>query len=891
MPVLAPLLWPKIVYKSKRGITLDEHQRILAEEKNAERNLYYQLLCVFGGLDGHPPGSESCFAGLPIESVFSSLGPAFAERLMACKEDSFRLRVLRLLSENGTRDGLLLAKSMAICDSCPEVRLLAFYFVFAAGIKGWHHHFAREVRRQGGWSHELLVVGFHCPEISVHGFRRRVDRSFKHLTSLEKRLKLQNLCYRLDKTWGGECGKAEYEWCRTAYPIEVSKDNEPVTSYRHFCLRRAAKQFPDWVALKIIEEVSQIDPTSFGKLPLECLTQSQKNEIVRQHIAYYTSVSPSRHEGFRLFANLSPEIVARDVLALILKPEYSKDYEKLNWVIYPALRELDRNAILSVVSDPSFATPNPDHLEHLLNALSSTRPDENTIIRKDVLNAWRTHLHEWIDLLPPLSQTTAHIWPNVALLLSELGHVDDAALILAWLQGDHKRVACEQEVRQKAYEDYRTSGGTTALPSAVIPCSYQYIYHQALWGFTGESVAAQITKLIEMPNELGFAANWLANHLGAPSAEKFSQGRSFKDFELVSARRSRSTAFTASADSLIMALKSTIDHCICDENIRRNNGLDGAFLALARLEGGPSGAWVIERLEKYYGDQSCEGLFESMTLVGASFEGKRLLPFVQRTIHQVLHTQYQSNTDFTYQVVQSLTALLYSDAPELAGQLIDNEAAPIFKNGDFQTESLIRVSRWSASPWTDSWLKTFFSPKQPERLRSVAFHIAIDRAADRQSFDQLRELALLFIDLGNLETSEGDWTIPRRLGEILSAYPGHLATVIKDALEAKSVEEARRWLRLLGGFETDQAVLVAFQLAERFGEAQLNVVTCITPTHQDGASISFNGWGAPWRRTSWQFPAIFEHLVKMSQSSDTHLRLASEIALFWLDRERLTASY
>ena len=47
-PVLAPRLWPKSHPKSRRGITLAEHLRILDAEKNAERNLYYQLLWEIG---------------------------------------------------------------------------------------------------------------------------------------------------------------------------------------------------------------------------------------------------------------------------------------------------------------------------------------------------------------------------------------------------------------------------------------------------------------------------------------------------------------------------------------------------------------------------------------------------------------------------------------------------------------------------------------------------------------------------------------------------------------------------------------------------------------------------------------------------------------------------
>ena len=47
-PILAPRLWPKLRFKSKRGITLAEHLRILAAEKNPERNLFYQLLWEVG---------------------------------------------------------------------------------------------------------------------------------------------------------------------------------------------------------------------------------------------------------------------------------------------------------------------------------------------------------------------------------------------------------------------------------------------------------------------------------------------------------------------------------------------------------------------------------------------------------------------------------------------------------------------------------------------------------------------------------------------------------------------------------------------------------------------------------------------------------------------------
>ncbi len=48
-PVLPRLQWPVIEYKDKRAITIEEHQKIIAREKNREMNAYLQLLWHIGG--------------------------------------------------------------------------------------------------------------------------------------------------------------------------------------------------------------------------------------------------------------------------------------------------------------------------------------------------------------------------------------------------------------------------------------------------------------------------------------------------------------------------------------------------------------------------------------------------------------------------------------------------------------------------------------------------------------------------------------------------------------------------------------------------------------------------------------------------------------------------
>jgi len=48
-PIIPKRQWPEIKFKEKRGITLEEHQKIVAGESNAELRDYYELLWNLGG--------------------------------------------------------------------------------------------------------------------------------------------------------------------------------------------------------------------------------------------------------------------------------------------------------------------------------------------------------------------------------------------------------------------------------------------------------------------------------------------------------------------------------------------------------------------------------------------------------------------------------------------------------------------------------------------------------------------------------------------------------------------------------------------------------------------------------------------------------------------------
>lgn len=61
-PVMPKKRWPKVVFKDKRAITLEEHQKILAAEVNPERKVFYQLCWHLGA-------SQTDIASLKAEDV------------------------------------------------------------------------------------------------------------------------------------------------------------------------------------------------------------------------------------------------------------------------------------------------------------------------------------------------------------------------------------------------------------------------------------------------------------------------------------------------------------------------------------------------------------------------------------------------------------------------------------------------------------------------------------------------------------------------------------------------------------------------------------------------------------------------------------------------------
>ncbi len=61
-PIIPKRAWPKVEFGEKRAITFEEHQRIIAKEKNPERRAFYEICW-------HVGGSQSDMAELRAENI------------------------------------------------------------------------------------------------------------------------------------------------------------------------------------------------------------------------------------------------------------------------------------------------------------------------------------------------------------------------------------------------------------------------------------------------------------------------------------------------------------------------------------------------------------------------------------------------------------------------------------------------------------------------------------------------------------------------------------------------------------------------------------------------------------------------------------------------------
>ena len=161
--ILPKHCWPKIEPKNKRAITWDEHQMIIAAEKNTERRLYYEMLWEIGS-------SQSDAANL-TRANFAD-GVLVYVREKTGTQASIRIgERLKSILDQLPSDGLLFPK---IATLCSVARSAEFYRrCHLLGIVGVSLHSYRYA-----WAERAFSVGY--PERFAQAARGHDSRAIHH---------------------------------------------------------------------------------------------------------------------------------------------------------------------------------------------------------------------------------------------------------------------------------------------------------------------------------------------------------------------------------------------------------------------------------------------------------------------------------------------------------------------------------------------------------------------------------------------------------------------------------------------------------------------------------------------------------------------------------------
>ena len=203
----------------------------------------------------------------------------------------------------------------------------------------------------------------------------------------------------------------------------------------------------------------------------------------------------------------------------------------------------------------------------------------------------------------------------------------------------------------------------------------------------------------------------------------------------------------------------------------------------------------MDRLEQHYPDECWDDLCENMTLIGVQLDGRRLLPFVRQTLKEVTSNSRFGN-DETYRLVRAIISLLYSNAPQLAFDVLDKDARSLLQRYEF--ESLIHRAQWVESATIEAWLTGVIkNGSMPAAARTIAAGVLLQRARCSRNVEMVVNCADWFVREPTIRQSEGSYGLERLIGEIAAQDPTMRVALLDKAGETHSLEAAYGWLRII----------------------------------------------------------------------------------------------
>ena len=834
---------------------------------------------VFAGLAGYPPGSHSWLPDVPIANVVRSLGDNWTQQILAIEKSELRLRILNELGASAAEESRELIGAIAIHDSSPANRILAFKMLFERNESGWLRPFLREVRAMGGWSSGLLIVVGLSRQCSIIGWRRRMTKLLRVSSDLAAHYKALRAWVEYDREGAARQACIEYDWLEHQ-PFDTP---EASFSYQKFCLCVAAKVNEAWTREKLLLLVNIGNLASLPELPTNVLTTADRKSIVEQFMPDVIRSDSGVRQKAEALSMLEPDVAATVILGKLCEEGAQHRDRTETWTIKNALTFIPRDSLIRVACQEQYRGLQGESLLALIDALAYRR--DRLALRQldaDLQHDYRERLLAWQQYLPPISYETNPIWCSFASLLGEMGDSRDAAFVISLLRKDSELVKQQQSRWRDAVRAFETSGRTTARPQPLSATSYSPLYQGALFGFSGNAVAEQVTELLRTKEEVAFAANWLATNIDAPRSSSASFQR---NFSVIGQLRSREPAFIAQAEPLNQLIRNAIDQALTASGWKDVSQFSRAFEAVARLDNEGAGEWVTERVEQYFADEWMDGLFENLILLGCKLQGSRILPFAHRVIAGVSGSRTSSN-DQTYRVESVLCTLFYSDTPQAAIDLLAGDAAWFMRSHHFKT-LLVNIV-WIDSELIDEWAtRLSLDESLPIDARVMLAAMLLHRARRTNNIDMVSDSAKWFAKTADAGESEHSRMVEDLLASMMSENRAVETALLANAENSSSAQEALRWLRVFSSFGSVRATPVALKLAERFGEEHVPAVTALAPIEQVGGSLTFSGWAYFQRRRFHFEPEVMTRLYEILESPQPALSRAARRAVLWIERERI----
>jgi hypothetical protein len=837
---------------------------------------------TWAALEGNPPTNYDCYERISSTFLVRALGEGFLEKLHAVPDEDFRFRALATVGRTPSTESLSVSEDLVIRDPARPVCHLAFRQLFVSGRRGWIGRFFSYAKRHGWTAGTLLILHTHR-RCTPERFRKFATRYVVKLVAPQERARALTFWEQVDAESAAAIARQEYDRLINAGPTGSSQES----LWRLRCLKTGALN-DRWASPRVVREVLSGGISSTDQL-LGILSKTDRGVVVRRLLPELVQAGQSAIIERRNILELAPVVAAECLLDQIVKAEGGIEGEPQR-SLRQALLEVSREAIVQAALVSRFAEIGSHEIPALLRAMSPSSPGGYAhavrLLDTEILSAYRERLHHWQSLLSPMSEDSAAIWAYYSTLLGEVGHPSDADLIYLILKAEETRAIEGVKKRRQESEAWQRSGRGSASPGPIIRPSYGNWHIAALANIPGQRCSEIMRELLSNPEQIGVSAHWLATEAGADPIELSGSLFNRPRFDLIYKKRLAREPLQARALEADGAIKTAIDGQLSRQSDYVPSSLLSAFCAVARLSSPGSEFWILERLERYFPGASVENILETMTLAGGLLPGPRILPFVRNTI--VSSQEPLGSSDQTYRVTKALGILFFSDSPQLAIEILNTELAWFLKSHQFR--SLLKMLVWEESSLVEDWLQQLSTDETMALdMRYVVLECILERALKRADHALILDFAGRLVQMPN----HNDAFPPRRLISKLAAESDSFRSqLFARARDARSIQEASGWLKLISDIGTNDGVRVAIGLADRFGE-QLGAISSMAPYLQEGTRLGFQGWfysiGGRFSYAVYHISDVMAKLHDFAAAPDPIVAQAAQRALLWIERARILA--